>query len=103
MSYEIYNPNFPITDHIHSYVLINRYWDRTSKVLICLVDAGLNYYFLRTVRVRLVKHLGLIKYAPLVSFNMKLMIVSISMDVGYPFVIFNIIFISHDDLLKIST
>jgi hypothetical protein len=65
----------------HRFVDINKYWDRTSKVLICLVDAGLNYYFLRTVKVRLVRHYGLIKYQPLVSFNAKLMVVSVAMDV----------------------
>jgi hypothetical protein len=63
-----------------TYVRINRYWDRTSKVLILLVDAGLNYYFLRTVKIRLVKQHGLVKYAPLVGFNAKLMVVSIAMD-----------------------
>ena len=63
------------------YVLINKYWDRTSKCLICLVDAGLNWYFLHTVRVRLVNYYGLVKYAPLVSFNAKLMVVSVTLDV----------------------
>ena len=61
---------------------INTYWDRTSKVIICIVDAGLNYYFVRTVKQRLVKYHGLIKYAPLVSFNLKLMVISIAMDVS---------------------
>ncbi len=56
-------------------------WDRISKILILLVDAGLNYYFLRTVKRRLVVQHGLIKYAPLVSFNAKLMVLSICMDV----------------------
>jgi len=28
-----------------TYVAINKYWDRVSKILICLVDAGLNWYF----------------------------------------------------------
>ncbi|RDL31408.1 Uncharacterized protein BP5553_09617 [Venustampulla echinocandica] len=62
------------------FVEINRYWDRTSKVIILLVDAGLNYYFLRVVRNRLVKYHGLTKYAPLISFNAKLMVLSIGMD-----------------------
>ncbi|KAK3934369.1 hypothetical protein QBC46DRAFT_427607 [Diplogelasinospora grovesii] len=64
----------------HTFVRINEYWDRTSKVLILLVDAGLNYYFLRTVKIRLVKQHGLVKYAPLVGFNAKLMVLSIMMD-----------------------
>ncbi|PGH26762.1 hypothetical protein AJ80_01526 [Polytolypa hystricis UAMH7299] len=64
-----------------TYVLINKYWDPTSKVLICLVDAALNYWFLRIVRQRLVRTYGLKKYAPLVRFNARLMIISIGMDV----------------------
>ncbi|KAI9739681.1 MAG: hypothetical protein M1834_006399 [Cirrosporium novae-zelandiae] len=56
------------------------YWDRTSKVIICLVDGGLNWYFLHTVNHRLVHQHGLLKYKPLVIFNGRLMVVSISMD-----------------------
>ncbi|KAI0129896.1 hypothetical protein BJ170DRAFT_291591 [Xylariales sp. AK1849] len=62
------------------FVHINLYWDRISKVLILLVDAGLNWYFLRVVQKRLLEHYGLVKYKPLVSFNTKLMVVSILMD-----------------------
>lgn len=61
-------------------VQINEYWDRVSKVLILLVDAGLNWYFLRTVKKRLLQQHRLKKYEPLVGFNAKLMIVSIAMD-----------------------
>ena len=73
------------TDNVYycRYVRINEIWDRISKILILLVDAGLNYYFLRTVKRRLVVQHGLKKYAPLVSFNAKLMVVSILMDVSY--------------------
>lgn len=67
-----------------SYVEINKYWDRVSKVLILIVDAGLNWYFLRTVKIRLVSQHGLTKYKPLVGFNAKLMVVSIAMDVSLP-------------------
>lgn len=56
-----------------------------SKIIICLVDASLNWYFLYTVRKRLVKYHGLKKYASLVRFNFRLMAVSISLDVGLPF------------------
>lgn len=56
-------------------------WDRVSKVLILLVDAGLNWYFLSIVKVRLVSRHGLVKYKPLVGFNAKLMVLSIGMDV----------------------
>ncbi|SPO07010.1 uncharacterized protein DNG_09704 [Cephalotrichum gorgonifer] len=64
-----------------TFVNVNYYWDRVSKVLILLVDAGLNWYFLRIVKVRLLSQHGLVKYKPLVGFNAKLMVVSIAMDV----------------------
>ncbi|KAH8690524.1 hypothetical protein BGW36DRAFT_56907 [Talaromyces proteolyticus] len=63
------------------YPVINKYWDRTSKVLICIVDAALNYWFLRIVQRRLVRYHGLKKYAPLVNFNAWLMALSVGMDV----------------------
>ncbi|KUL92118.1 hypothetical protein ZTR_02587 [Talaromyces verruculosus] len=63
------------------YPVINKYWDRTSKVLICIVDAALNYWFLRIVQRRLVRYHGLKKYAPLVNFNAWLMALSVSLDV----------------------
>jgi hypothetical protein len=46
------------------------------------VDAALNWYFLRTVKIRLVQQHGLVKYKPLVGFNAKLMVLSIAMDVS---------------------
>ena len=52
-----------------------------SKIIICLVDASLNWYFLYTVRKRLVKYHGLKKYTSLVRFNFRLMVVSMSLDV----------------------
>jgi hypothetical protein len=67
----------PVSD---IFVRINNVWDKISKVLILIVDAGLNWYFLRIVKIRLVDQVGLTKYKPLVSFNAKLMIVSIAMD-----------------------
>jgi hypothetical protein len=65
-----------------TFVKINNVWDKISKLLILIVDAGLNWYFLRTVKQRLVKQHGLTKYQPLFSFNIKLMVLSIAMDVG---------------------
>jgi len=69
----------PVSD---TFVKINNVWDKISKVLILIVDAGLNWYFLRIVKIRLVDQVGLTKYKPLVSFNAKLMVVSIAMDVS---------------------
>ncbi|KAF1839021.1 hypothetical protein BDW02DRAFT_540403 [Decorospora gaudefroyi] len=63
-----------------TFVKINDVWDKISKVLILIVDAGLNWYFLRTVKIRLIQQHGLTKYTPLINFNGKLMVVSIGMD-----------------------
>ncbi|KAJ4256899.1 hypothetical protein NW762_008995 [Fusarium torreyae] len=63
------------------FVTVNKYWDRTSKILICIIDAALNWYFLRIVQQRLIKESRLVKYQPLVSFNARLMIVSVAMDI----------------------
>ena len=57
--------------------MINKYWGPTSKSLICVIDATLNYYFIRSVKERLVKYH---KYAPLVTFNTRLLVVSVSME-----------------------
>ncbi|KAH8683417.1 hypothetical protein BGZ61DRAFT_358136 [Ilyonectria robusta] len=62
------------------FVQINRYWDRTSKFLIMILDAALNWYFLHIVEKRLVQQHNLTKYKPLVAFNAKLMVLSIAMD-----------------------
>jgi hypothetical protein len=64
-----------------SFIAINTYWDRTSKAIILIVDASLNYYFLRVVKQRLVKNHRLTKYRPLVTYNARLMLVSIIMEV----------------------
>jgi hypothetical protein len=69
----------PVSD---TFVKINDVWDKVSKVLILIVDAGLNWYFLRTVKTRLVNQHGLTKYAPLVGFNARLMVLSVAMDVS---------------------
>lgn len=53
-----------------------------SKILICLVDAALNVWFVRIVRQRLVRFHGLAKYAALVRFNTYLTMVSVGMDVS---------------------
>ncbi|KAI1660300.1 hypothetical protein F4813DRAFT_351620 [Daldinia decipiens] len=77
----IFIPSHLVPPVSQLYVDINKYWDRTSKCLILLVDATLNYYFSRTVRKRLVEQHGLVKYAPLAKFNDKLMVLSVLMDV----------------------
>ncbi|KAK7192619.1 hypothetical protein DPSP01_006560 [Paraphaeosphaeria sporulosa] len=63
-----------------AFVTINEVWDKISKVLILIVDAGLNWYFLKIVKERLIQQHGLVKYAPLIKFNARLMVLSIAMD-----------------------
>jgi len=63
-----------------TYMHINKYWDRTSKVIILIVDVILNWYFVKIVKERLVDG-GLTKYDALVRFNIRIMLVSIAVDV----------------------
>ncbi|KAF9028458.1 hypothetical protein BDZ89DRAFT_1133606 [Hymenopellis radicata] len=78
----VYNIWLPSKLQIHHrYHEINIWWDRCEKCLYLVVDGCLNYYFIRTVRNRLVKHDGLTKYAKLVKFNTQIVFVSLSMDV----------------------
>ncbi|CAF3532397.1 unnamed protein product [Fusarium graminearum] len=76
----IWIPSHTVPPVSETFVKVNVVWDRMSKVIILLVDAGLNWYFLRTVKKRLVEQHNLKKYEPLVGFNAKLMVVSILMD-----------------------
>ena len=71
-----------IVPPVPAFVQINNIWDKITKALILIVDAGLNWYFLRIVNMRLVKQHRLTKYKPLVGFNAKLMVLSIAMDVS---------------------
>jgi len=58
---------------------INLYWDHIEKIMYLVTDAALNYYFMYTVKTRLVQF-GLTKYDKLVRFNRNIVIVSLSMD-----------------------
>ncbi|EKG12731.1 hypothetical protein MPH_10144 [Macrophomina phaseolina MS6] len=62
------------------YIHINEIWDRIEKGLYLLIDAALNAYFIKTVRQNLVKN-GLQKYNSLLKFNMRIIFISILMDV----------------------
>lgn len=59
---------------------INEVWDRLEKGIYLLMDAFLNYYFIKTVKENLVAN-GLHKYDKLVKFNQVIIIVSLLMDV----------------------
>jgi hypothetical protein len=63
-----------------NYHLINEYWDRIEKALYLIVDALLNWYFLKTVKANLISN-GLTKYNKLVRFNQRIVVVSLLMDV----------------------
>ncbi|KAI5838193.1 hypothetical protein DFP73DRAFT_566120 [Morchella snyderi] len=63
----------------HKYVHINEVWDRCEKVIYLVVDAILNWYFVRVVRQRLVKQ-GSAKYNRLVIFNIRIIFLSLLMD-----------------------
>ncbi|CAD0106007.1 unnamed protein product [Aureobasidium uvarum] len=62
-----------------TYEKLNVVWDRIEKVIILIVDAGLNYYFIRVVKKQLIKP-GLTKYKPLVKFNNYMILLSLAMD-----------------------
>lgn len=62
------------------YHTINEYWDRIEKGLYLIVDAALNWYFLKTVKANLISN-GLTKYNKLVRFNQRIVMVSLLMDV----------------------
>jgi hypothetical protein len=62
------------------YHTINEYWDRIEKGLYLIVDAALNWYFLKTVKANLISN-GLTKYNKLVRFNQRIVVLSLLMDV----------------------
>ncbi|KAH7069160.1 hypothetical protein BKA63DRAFT_102191 [Paraphoma chrysanthemicola] len=64
----------------HKYHIINEVWDRIEKGLYLLVDALLNWYFLKTVKANLISN-GLTKYNKLVRFNQRIVVLSLCMDV----------------------
>jgi hypothetical protein len=65
---------------IARYHIINEWWDRIEKVLYLILDAALNWYFLKTVKANLINN-GLTKYNKLVVFNSRMIIISLLMDV----------------------
>ena len=79
----IFIPSHMVPPVNQTFVAINKYWDRLSKILIMLVDAYLNWYFVYVVRARLVKFHGLRKYQSLVNYYTRLGIVSVAMDVSF--------------------
>ncbi|PSN61735.1 hypothetical protein BS50DRAFT_603884 [Corynespora cassiicola Philippines] len=64
----------------HRYVFINEIWDRIEKVLYLMIDAALNWYFLKVVKANLINN-GLQKYYRLLRFNQRIIVLSLLMDV----------------------
>jgi hypothetical protein len=64
-----------------TFISINNVFDRVQKSLLCVIDAGLNYYFIHLVRSRLIAN-GLTKYNRLFRFNLAMIGVSVSLDVS---------------------
>ncbi|KAJ4300845.1 hypothetical protein N0V90_002933 [Kalmusia sp. IMI 367209] len=64
----------------HTYILVNNIWDRIEKVIYLIIDAALNWYFLKVVKANLINN-GLQKYNKLLRFNQKIIILSLLMDV----------------------
>lgn len=60
---------------------INNVWDRAEKAIFCVIDVGLNIYFIRLVRTRLIDN-GLKKYIPLYRLNLALVCISMALDVS---------------------
>jgi hypothetical protein len=48
-----------------TYVNINKYWDRVSKIIICLVDAGLNWYFIHVRAITVIRFTHIMLTIPL--------------------------------------
>ncbi|KAF2790695.1 hypothetical protein K505DRAFT_409675 [Melanomma pulvis-pyrius CBS 109.77] len=64
----------------HTYIRVNEIWDRIEKVVYLIIDAALNWYFLKTVKENLINN-GLQKYNKLLIFNQRIIVVSLLMDV----------------------
>lgn len=63
-----------------NWIHINEIWDRIEKVIFCLIDAGLNLYFIYLVRSKLISN-GLTKYHRLFRFNLFMIACSVGLDV----------------------
>ncbi|VUC20071.1 unnamed protein product [Clonostachys rosea] len=63
-----------------TFISVNNVWDRLEKAIICVMDTGLNLYFIYLVRSRLIAN-GLTKYDLLFKFNLAMIFVSVSLDI----------------------
>ncbi|KAK8112608.1 hypothetical protein PG984_013134 [Apiospora sp. TS-2023a] len=63
---------------ITAYAIINRIWDPLEKIMFLIIDLGLNITFIRLVKNRLIAN-GLTKYDKLLSGNLALVVINISL------------------------
>ncbi|KAK8063338.1 hypothetical protein PG996_007990 [Apiospora saccharicola] len=63
-----------------SFINFNRIWDPIEKIMFLIIDLGLNITFIRLVKNRLIAN-GLTKYDKLLSGNLALVAINISLDV----------------------
>ena len=66
-----------------TFVEVNRVWDRTEKAIFATIDLALNIYFMRLVKSKLVAS-GLAQYNLVYKYNIAMVCISISLDVGLP-------------------
>lgn len=64
----------------YSFIKVNSIFDRVEKSIYMVIDATLNWYFVRVVKRQLLDD-GLAKYKPLVDFNVRIVLLSMCMDV----------------------
>lgn len=64
-----------------TWINVNFYWDRVEKALFAIIDCGLNIYFVRLIRSKLISN-GLTKYYPLFYFNCVMIAISVCLDVS---------------------
>lgn len=59
---------------------VNYVWDRIEKCIFLVIDLGLNVYFIRMVKNRLIAN-GLTKYNRLLRVNILMVVINIALDV----------------------
>lgn len=64
-----------------TYIRANVVWDRAEKCIFTVIDASLNAYFMWLVKSKLVAN-GLTQYMLIYRFNLCMVFISISLDVG---------------------
>jgi hypothetical protein len=64
-----------------TYIRANNIWDRVEKAIFAVIDLSLNTYFMWLLKSKLVAS-GLTQYNRVYKYNVVMVVVSISLDVG---------------------